>query len=88
MSNVNPLPFLAQGTLTCFTPQSLHSVRGTRQSAMDIGFELKEVQVVPGSLDSIMHTALCFAALRARKFAACFKIHVDIELSFFNTKIH
>jgi len=55
---------------------------------VDKGFELKEVQVTPGSIDSIMHTALCFDALCARKFAAGYKIHVDIELSFFNTKIH
>jgi len=41
-----------------------------RNAAMDIGFELKEVQVTPGSFDRIMHPALWFAALCTRKFAA------------------
>jgi hypothetical protein len=39
---------------------------------MDIGFELKKVQVTPGSFDGIMHVALWFAAFLARKFAAGF----------------
>lgn len=54
---------------------------------MDIGFELKEVQVTPGSFDGIMHVALWFAAFCARKFAAGFKIHMNIELLAFGTKI-
>jgi hypothetical protein len=37
---------------------------------MDIGFELKEVQVSPGSFDSIMHAAARLAALCTWKFAA------------------
>jgi hypothetical protein len=37
---------------------------------MDIGFELEEVKVAPGSLDSIMHTTAWFATLCTRKFAA------------------
>jgi len=47
---------------------------------MDIGFELKKVQVTPGSIDGIMHVALWFAAFCARKFAAGFKIYMNIEL--------
>ena len=54
---------------------------------MDIGFELKEVQVTPGSLDRIMHVALWFAAFWAREFAAGFKIYMNIELLAFGTKI-
>jgi hypothetical protein len=37
---------------------------------MDIGFELKEVQVMPGPFDGIMNIALGFATFCARKFAA------------------
>ena len=36
---------------------------------MDIGFELKEVQVTPGSFDGIMHVALWFAACHAARSA-------------------
>jgi hypothetical protein len=55
---------------------------------MNIGFKLKEIQVTPGSFDSIMHAATWFPAFRARKFTAGFKIHMNIELPSFNTKIH
>ena len=55
---------------------------------MDIGFELKEVQMSPGSFYSIMHAAAWFAAFRTRKFAACFEINMDIELLSFSTKIY
>jgi len=41
-----------------------------RNAAVDVGFKLKEVQVTPGSFDSIMHAAAWFAALCTRKFAA------------------
>jgi len=61
MSKVKPLPFLAQGTFDCFTPQSSQVVRGTR--TVDIGFEMKEVQKCrQDSFYSIMHAAACFAA--------------------------
>jgi hypothetical protein len=59
-----------------------------RNATMYIGLKLKEVQVTPGSFDSIMHAAAWFAAFRTRKFTAGFKIHVDIELLFFGTKIY
>jgi hypothetical protein len=55
---------------------------------MDIGFELKKVQVTPGSFDGIMHVALWFAAFWAREFAAGFKIYMNIELLAFGTKIY
>jgi hypothetical protein len=59
-----------------------------RNAAMDIGFKLKEVQVTPGSFDSIMHIALWLAAFCTRKFAAGFKIYMNIELLAFGTKIY
>src|SRR5664280_3523801 len=59
-----------------------------RNAAVDIGFELKEVQMTPGSFDSIMHATHRFAALCTRKFAARIKIYVDIELFTFDTKIY
>ncbi len=55
---------------------------------MDIGLKLKKVQVTPGSFESIMHVAAWFTAFCARKFTARFKIYVDIELFFFDTKIY
>jgi len=55
---------------------------------MDVGFKLKKVQVTPGSFDGIMHVALRFAAFCARKFAARFKIYMNIELLAFGTKIY
>jgi hypothetical protein len=55
---------------------------------VDIGFELKEVQMSPGSFYSIMHVAACFAAFRTRKFTACFEVDMDIELLSFSTKIY
>jgi hypothetical protein len=59
-----------------------------RDATVDIGLKLKKVQVTPGSFESIMCVAAWFAAFRARKFAARFKIRVDIELFFFGTKIY
>ncbi len=53
---------------------------------MDIGLELKEVQMSPSSFYSIMHVAACFSAFRTRKFTACFEIDMDIELLSFSTK--
>ena len=50
---------------------------------MDIGFKLKEVQMAPGSFDSIMHAATWIAAFRTRKFAAWFEINMDIKVAFF-----
>ena len=55
---------------------------------MKIGFKLKEIQVTPCSFDGIMHAAVWFAAFSARKFAAGFEIHMDIELPSFSTKIY
>jgi hypothetical protein len=55
---------------------------------MDIGFKLKEIQVTPSSSDCIVHAAAWFLAFRARKFAAGFKIHMDIELPSFSAKIY
>jgi hypothetical protein len=54
---------------------------------MDIGLKLKEIQVTPGSFDSIMHAATWFTTLRTRIFTARFEIYVDIELFSFGTKI-
>jgi len=59
-----------------------------RNAAMDIGFELKEVQVTPCSFDGIMHVALWFTAFCAGKFATGFKIYMNIELLAFGTKIY
>jgi len=55
---------------------------------MDIGFKLKKIQVTPGSFDGIMHATAWLPAFHARKFAAGFEIHMNIELPFLNTKIH
>jgi len=67
MSKVKPLPFLAQGTFACFTPHFSQVVRG--DATMDIGSELKKVQMAPGSFDSIMHAATDFAAFSTWIFA-------------------
>ena len=55
---------------------------------MNIGFKLKKIQVTPGSFDGIVHAAAWFLAFRARKSAAGFEIHMNIELPSFNAKIH
>jgi hypothetical protein len=55
---------------------------------MDIGFELKKIQVTPSSPGCIVHAAAWFLAFRARKFATGFEINMNIELPSFNAKIH
>jgi len=47
---------------------------------MKIGLKLKEVQVSPGSINSIVNLASCITALRTRKFASSFEIYVDVKL--------
>jgi hypothetical protein len=55
---------------------------------VDIGLKLKEVQMTPGSFDSIMHIAVWFAAFRTSEFTAGSKINVDIQLLFFSIEIY
>lgn len=45
---------------------------------MQIGLELEEIQVAPGSLDSIMNRATRLAAYRTWEPAAALKIDVEI----------
>jgi len=68
--------FSCPGTLTCFTPQSSHLVRGTH---MDIGLKLKEFkwrQVLR------LYRARCSLVSRIsrKEFAAGFEINMNIEL--------
>jgi hypothetical protein len=63
-----PAAFSGPGNLELFY-SAVFAFRA-RNAAVDVGFELKEVQVTPGSIDSIMHVAFWFAAFCARKFAA------------------
>jgi hypothetical protein len=55
---------------------------------MDIGLELEEVQVSPGSIDCIMNSATLFAAFWTGKLAAGLEIYVNIKLLYFGVEIN
>jgi hypothetical protein len=72
-SSVNPLPERAQGTLTVSVPPCTVLTRGTL--ACKKTFMLEKIEMLPGSLDSIM-------SFSSRKFKAFFKVKVNINLTF------
>jgi len=58
-----------------------------RDTTVQIGLELKEIQVTPSSLDCIMNVTSRLTAKWARKLASCLEINVKVQLPLFNIKV-